>query len=137
MLTGCGRWGLKNNEYMLPYPSRSFEGYRLLQEYFSFPQKFLFFEVTGLRELSGAQFQDAVELIFLISRFERPEREKLLEQGISASTFRLSWHPGGESISASGRPYPTRPDALRVSCGAGCKASACPRSFLRRFCCPD
>ena len=27
---------------------RSFQGYRLLQEYFSFPQRYRFFEVTGL-----------------------------------------------------------------------------------------
>ena len=33
---------------MLPYPRRSFVGYRLLQEYFCFPQKFLFLDLTGL-----------------------------------------------------------------------------------------
>jgi type VI secretion system protein ImpG len=35
--------GFTDEESVLPYPRRSFEGYRLLQEYFAFPEKFLFF----------------------------------------------------------------------------------------------
>ena len=33
---------------MFPYAARSFSGYRLLSEYFAFPQKFLFFDLAGL-----------------------------------------------------------------------------------------
>ena len=33
---------------LLPYPRRSFLGYRLLQEYFSFPEKFFFIDLEGL-----------------------------------------------------------------------------------------
>ena len=40
--------GFEEDEAVLPYPRRSFAGYRLLQEYFTFPEKFLFFELTGL-----------------------------------------------------------------------------------------
>src|SRR5207237_649924 len=42
--------GFSENESMMPVPRRSFPGYRLLQEYFVFPDQFLFFEVTGLTE---------------------------------------------------------------------------------------
>ncbi len=39
--------GLTDTEALLPYPSNSFPGYRLLQEYFILPHKFLFFDITG------------------------------------------------------------------------------------------
>src|SRR5262245_60535125 len=42
--------GYEENESLLPSTHRTFEGYRLLQEYFAFPDRFLFFKVTGLRE---------------------------------------------------------------------------------------
>src|SRR5262249_6643682 len=38
-----GEVGYGRDEGLLPYGERSFIGYRLLQEYFCFPQKFLFF----------------------------------------------------------------------------------------------
>src|SRR4029434_4282251 len=37
--------GLERSEAILPYAETSFQGYRLLQEYFCFPQKFLFFDL--------------------------------------------------------------------------------------------
>ena len=37
--------GFEPDEGMLPYSTRSFLGYRLLTEYFAFPQKFLFFDL--------------------------------------------------------------------------------------------
>ncbi|OQW92322.1 MAG: hypothetical protein BWK78_02045 [Thiotrichaceae bacterium IS1] len=37
---------------LLPYPTNAFAGYRLLQEYFSLPEKFLFVEVNGLTQLN-------------------------------------------------------------------------------------
>jgi type VI secretion system protein ImpG len=40
--------GFGENEGLLPYPERSFPGYRLLQEYFILPEKFLFLEIAGL-----------------------------------------------------------------------------------------
>lgn len=40
--------GFAPEEEVLPYPSVSFPGYRLLAEYFSFPEKFLFLDLVGL-----------------------------------------------------------------------------------------
>lgn len=37
--------GFAANEHLLPYPSTSFLGFRLLQEYFAFPQKFMFVDL--------------------------------------------------------------------------------------------
>ena len=39
--------GFGRDEGMLPYSPRSFLGYRLLQEYFAFPEKFLFVDSVG------------------------------------------------------------------------------------------
>ena len=39
--------GFESQNQMLPYSERSFSGYRILQEYFILPQKFLFLELTG------------------------------------------------------------------------------------------
>lgn len=39
--------GFGEEEASLPYPPHAFSGYRLLQEYFSLPEKFLFFDLCG------------------------------------------------------------------------------------------
>ncbi len=45
----------EGNEYsVLPYVKRTFSGYRLLQEYFSFPDKFFFVEINGLDKFKGS-----------------------------------------------------------------------------------
>jgi type VI secretion system protein ImpG len=85
--------GFAENEEVLPYPRRSFAGYGLLQEYFCFPQKFLFVDAAGLDEVCAAGFGKTVELILLISPFERSDRRQTLELGVSANTFRLGCAP--------------------------------------------
>ncbi len=39
--------GFSNRDILLPYPSHSFPGYRILQEYFVCPEKFLFLDLVG------------------------------------------------------------------------------------------
>jgi len=39
--------GFDSEHQLLPYPARSFSGYRVIQEYFTLPQKFLFLELRG------------------------------------------------------------------------------------------
>lgn len=85
--------GFAEDEGVLPYSGRSFLGYRLLQEYFSFPEKFFFLELGGLAALRAADFGNNVELLFLIRRFERPERHQMLELGVSAGTLKLNCTP--------------------------------------------
>jgi len=85
--------GFTDEEALLPYPRRSFSGYRLLQEYFHFPEKFFFVELSGLAQLRGSGFGPRVELVFLISRFERAERQQSLELSVSAETLGLGCSP--------------------------------------------
>ncbi len=39
--------GFEQRECLIPYPPHAFPAYRLLQEYFNVPEKFLFFELAG------------------------------------------------------------------------------------------
>src|SRR5262249_48374435 len=56
--------GFGPGEGILPSTPRSFLGYRLLQEYFAFPEKFLFLDVCELERAVSAGFQEGVEILF-------------------------------------------------------------------------
>ncbi|HEY3245613.1 MAG TPA: type VI secretion system baseplate subunit TssF [Phycisphaerae bacterium] len=61
--------GLGRGEGVLPYPARSFAGYRLLQEYFTFKERFLFVDVIGLdRTAARLGLTDAIELAITFDR---------------------------------------------------------------------
>lgn len=85
--------GFDADESLLPYDRRSTDGYRLLQEYFAFPEKFLFFDLEGLGPLEYCGFANEAEIVFLFSKFEHAERQQGLELGINARTFRLGCSP--------------------------------------------
>lgn len=40
--------GFSPEEALLPFDGRSFQGYRLLHEYFAMPERFLFFKISGI-----------------------------------------------------------------------------------------
>ncbi|MGI4853958.1 MAG: type VI secretion system baseplate subunit TssF [Janthinobacterium lividum] len=90
MLQPCG---FDEEESLLPYSRQSFDGYRLIQEYFSFPEKFLFFRLSGLEAIRALAATDQFEVLLYIARFDRPERAQALEVGVSASTLRLGCTP--------------------------------------------
>jgi type VI secretion system protein ImpG len=85
--------GFEEEEALLPYPRRSFDGYRLLQEYFAFPRKFHFLDLTGLDLVTANGFRESVEVLFLLSPFERQERWEMLELGTAPTVFRLGCAP--------------------------------------------
>lgn len=60
--------GFDATDSLLPAEPRSFSGYRLLQEYFLLPEKFLFFDITGLK--SATTLVDGKELHILIGLSE-------------------------------------------------------------------
>jgi len=113
--------GFEPDEGMLPYPGRSFVGYRLLQELFSFPEKFLFVELRGLAQ-ALAGFGGAAELVFLLRPFEGADVAESLETGVSAQTFRLGCTPIVNLFPQQAEPllirqrkyeYPIIPDVRR------------------------
>lgn len=60
--------GFSPNEELIPYALNAFGGYRLLQEYFCLPQKFLFLEITNLQALRRLPGTDRFTLTFNLSR---------------------------------------------------------------------
>ena len=85
--------GFGADEGMLPYPGRSFQAYRLLQEYFAFPEKYLFLDLSGLEALRTAGVGSAIEIIVPIGAFERSEWRQMLEAGVNETTIRLGCTP--------------------------------------------
>jgi type VI secretion system protein ImpG len=85
--------GFGEQDGILPYPRRSFLGYRLLQEYFTVPEKFLFFDLAVFDAIRAAGYGEKAEIIFLIRQFERAERRSVLETGLSPRTIRVGCTP--------------------------------------------
>lgn len=61
--------GFDPEQALLPYPRNVFDGYRILQEYFVFPQRFHFVSLTGLADLWPTAQVSRVRLEF---HFKRP-----------------------------------------------------------------
>lgn len=57
--------GFEEREALLPVGNSGFDGYRLLQEFFAFPERFMFVELHGLRELMSACKGSRIEIILL------------------------------------------------------------------------
>jgi type VI secretion system protein ImpG len=79
--------GFGIDEGLLPYPPQALLGYRLLQEYFTFPQKFLFVELSGLQKAVRAGIGNKLEVEIVLSQ---PLRS---DQVMSTDTFRLGCAP--------------------------------------------
>ena len=56
--------GFSPEDALFPYPGQSFPGYRLLQEYFILPEKFLFVDLTGLEGWKNRGDGSDFEIIF-------------------------------------------------------------------------
>jgi len=80
--------GFNINEGLLPYPESSFMGYRLLTEYFAFPEKFMFIELDGFADKITDDAGDTLEFYIYLG-----ESDVELEHNISADTFQLGCTP--------------------------------------------
>lgn len=66
--------GFRPDEALLPYPDSAFSGYRLIQEYFALPEKYHFFEISGLGGLEQMADEEGFRLLF---RFAKPLEEQV------------------------------------------------------------
>ncbi|MES2117722.1 MAG: type VI secretion system baseplate subunit TssF [Pseudomonadota bacterium] len=80
--------GFDEDEALLPAGKRTFQGYRLLQEYFAFPQRFLFLQLRGLRQAMARCGGEECEVVILLNR-----ADPHLEQVLDASNFALNCTP--------------------------------------------
>jgi len=60
--------GFGRDEGLLQYPAEAFLGYRLLQEYFAFPDKFLFVEISDLLSSSRSCPGNRLDLLVLLTQ---------------------------------------------------------------------
>lgn len=92
--------GFGAEEALLPWPARSFSGFRLLSEYFAFPQKFLFFDIAGLAQ-PARQLGDRME-IFIWLDHAVPE----LERAVEPHTLALGCAPAVNLFAQRCEPIP-------------------------------
>jgi type VI secretion system protein ImpG len=98
--------GFDDDQALLPYGPRSFQGYRLLQEYFAFPQRYLSFELSGLGPVVRSCGAQEMEVVVLFDQLEAR-----LEKTISADKLALFCTPAVNL-------FPRRADRLNLDSGA-------------------
>jgi type VI secretion system protein ImpG len=79
--------GFDDSEGMLPYTKKSFSGYRLLTEYFTFPYKFLFFDIYGIDQAIAKKFGPLFDIVIHLKDITPPKSP------ISKETFLLGCTP--------------------------------------------
>ncbi|QKZ02393.1 type VI secretion system baseplate subunit TssF [Pseudomonas eucalypticola] len=108
------------DEGLVDYSERSFIGYRLLHEYFTFPEKFMFFDLTGLARVLKGKALGAVEVNLYFSDYDLHERLSRLAQNVNRNNFKLNCTPVINLFSHQAEPvklthaqheYPVRADA--------------------------
>lgn len=95
--------GFEDQEALLPSTPPSFQGYRLLHEYFAFPQRYLFVELSGLGPAIRRCTGNELELLILLNR-----ADPALENGVSTENFALFCTP---AINL----FPKRADRIHLS----------------------
>ncbi len=97
--------GYADDQAMLPVTLRGLAGTRVLQEYFAFPQRFLFIDIEGLRAAFKAVQASAVEIIVLFGR-----QGSGLDGAVTAEHFSLHCVP---AINL----FPKRADRIHINDG--------------------
>jgi len=86
--SSVSRAGFDSGEAMLPYDARSFQGYRLLHEYFTFPRRFCFVRLGGLGAAVKRCETSALDVIMVFDE-ENPD----LEGAVEPANFALHCTP--------------------------------------------
>jgi len=97
--------GFGDEEALLPVAARTFQGYRLLQEYFTFPQRFRFVDVGGLAAGVRRHKGEELDVVLLFGRAEAQ-----LESLVDAGNFALHCTPALNL-------FPRRADRIHVEDG--------------------
>lgn len=111
--------GFAPEDALLPWPARSFSGFRLLSEYFAFPQKFMFLDLCGLAGKTLLQESNKLEIFIYLNRASGE-----LERTVTAEMFELGCTPVVNLFAQRCEPVPldhasieyrVLPDARRSS----------------------
>ncbi len=114
--------GFAPEEALLPYPKNAFDGYRILQEYFIFPQRFHCFRLNGLRRMWPSSSQQGVRFAFHFSRPMPPgvrvrDGDLALYCTPAVNLFKHDGEPlriDGKVADQPVRPVGHRPDAYEI-----------------------
>jgi len=80
--------GFGNHEKLLPFDARSFQGYRLLHEYFAFPQRYMFVDIKDCGKAIQRCDDNTLDLVILFN-----QRNAQLEGVVNADNFRMYCTP--------------------------------------------
>lgn len=80
--------GFAPEEALLPWPARSFTGFRLLTEYFAFPEKFMFIDIEGLDARTMVETGQRMEIFIYLRRTVQE-----LERVVDADSLALGCAP--------------------------------------------
>lgn len=99
--------GFDDDQALLPGGPRTLAGYRLLQEYFAFPQRYHFVAIDGLRAALADCPGDEIDITILLD-----SADTVLERSLDASNFALHCTPAAnlfqrraDRIDISGEQY--------------------------------
>jgi type VI secretion system protein ImpG len=101
------RVGFSEAEALLPAGARSFEGYRLLQEFFAFPARFMFVELQGIGAALAGCPGSEVEIVIGLDR-----ADSTLDGSVGPDSFALFCTP---AINL----FPRRCDRIHLHEGIG------------------
>ncbi len=93
--------GFEDDEALLPPRGRSFQGYRLLHEYFALPGRFSFVELRSLGPAVRRSVGGELELVYLLDACDRS-----LAGAVEASHLRLFCTPAVNLFPRSADPIP-------------------------------
>jgi type VI secretion system protein ImpG len=107
--------GFERDEGLLEYPTESFLGYRVLQEYFAFPDKFLFVELTGLGAATRRIDGETLELFVLQkqspAQLELHVEREHLKLGCTPAVNLFPHNADPIRVTHASVEYPIQPDA--------------------------
>lgn len=111
--------GFEAHEAALPWPQRAFSGHRLLTEYFAFPEKFLYVELSGLEARSLVHAKSAMEIYIYLSRasgeLERSVIEDLFVLGATPAVNLFDHAAEPVALDGTQAEWLVVPDARRPS----------------------
>ena len=97
--------GFEDEQAMLPFGPRSFQGYRLLTEYFALPSRFLFADLTGLAPAVRTCTSSDLEVVIVLDAMD-----SRLEKAVGPGQFDLFCTPAVNL-------FPKRTDRIHLTPG--------------------
>ena len=115
--SALGPAGFAPEEAMLPTSPRSLDAYRLLDEYFAFPPKFLFLDLCGISAKALHQAGRRLEIFFYLDRaipgLERQVNAESCVLGCSPIVNLFSQRPEPVALTYESAEYHVVPDSRR------------------------